>query len=34
MEIDILNIDKNIREKWKSNNAKIIEIENGIKEIK
>ena len=34
MEIDILNIDKNIREKWKSNNAKIIEIENGIKEIR
>jgi hypothetical protein len=34
MEIDILNIDKNIREKWKINNIKLSEIEQHIIEIR
>jgi len=33
MEIDILNIDKNIREKWKINKEKIDEIEKEIKDM-
>jgi len=33
MEIDILNIDKNIREKWKLNDDKIAEINTAISEI-
>jgi hypothetical protein len=28
MEIDILHIDKNIRDKWKINEEKMVEIEN------
>lgn len=33
MEIDILNIDKNIRDKWKINEEKMEELEHNIKEI-
>jgi len=34
MEIDILNIDKNIRDKWKMNDEKMSEIDKNINEIK
>ena len=33
MEIDILNIDKNIRDKWKLNEDKMIDIKNNINDI-
>jgi hypothetical protein len=33
MEIDILHIDKNIRDKWKINEEKMVEIEKNIEEI-
>ena len=33
MEIDILHIDKNIREKWKINEERMEEIEKNILEI-
>lgn len=34
MEIDILNIDKNIRDKWKMNDEKMKELEREITDIK
>ena len=34
MEIDILNIDKNIRDKWKNNEEKITEIDKDIDDMK
>ena len=34
MEIDILNIDKNIRDKWKNNKDKITDIDKQIEDIK
>ena len=33
MEIDILNIDKGIRDKWKMNDEKMCEIDKSIKEV-
>ena len=34
MEIDILNIDKNIRDKWKNNEDKITDIDKQIEDIR
>ena len=34
MEIDILNIDKNIRDKWKNNKDKITDIDKQIEDIR
>lgn len=34
MEIDILNIDKNIRDKWKNNEDKLSDIDKQIEDIK
>ena len=34
MEIDILNIDKNIRDKWKNNEEKITDIDKQVEDIR